>query len=37
MNYISNCCGASPYSELDDIYGRCSDCQEHATFSKEED
>ena len=36
MNYISNCCGASPDNELDDIYGRCSDCKEHAEFESEE-
>lgn len=33
---VSNCCGASPYGELDGIYGRCSDCKEHATFHTEE-
>ena len=36
MSYISNCCGASPWMELDDIYGICSDCKEHAEFENEE-
>lgn len=36
MNYISNCCGASAWMELDDIYGRCSECKENTTFEIED-
>jgi hypothetical protein len=34
---ISNCCGASPWMELDDEFGICGDCKEHAEFYDEEE
>jgi hypothetical protein len=36
MNYTSNCCSASPDNELDDIYGRCSECKENTIFEIED-
>lgn len=36
MSLVSECCGASPWSELDDIYGRCSECLECCIFEIED-
>ncbi len=37
MHYmVSNCCGATALGELDEIWGRCSDCKEMAEFELEQ-
>ncbi len=29
---VSNCCGVSPWGELDGPHGICGDCKEHCEF-----
>lgn len=36
MKKVSNCCGAWPKTELDEVVAICSECGEHCSYEDEE-